>query len=118
MLNRVITIASLISAAIITLMLFFTTPTDLGPFGVFLFIMLVYVVMFGVACLAVKIFTGVVSRRKTMTKRDYATAGAVAFWPIMMLLTISLGTSNLILSTIIATLFVVVATWILNKLMD
>ena len=39
---------SLVAAIIVAVMLFFTTPAGIGPLGIFVFFLLVYVVVLGV----------------------------------------------------------------------
>lgn len=96
-------------------MLFFTTPADLGPLGIFVFFVMVYLVMLGVTTLLVKIFTRFTLRKKEMNWKDYANAGILAFWPVMVLVFISVGSANMIFSLIGATVFVLLSMFLIKK---
>ena len=101
MLNRFITVISLMSVAVLLVLLNFTTPTTLGPVGVLLFFILVFVILLGVATGVVGIFRKILGKKGGMTGKDYQCAAVIAFAPIMLLLAQSLG--NLSVLTVILT---------------
>ena len=106
---------SLIAAVILAAMLFFTTPAGLGPLGIFAFFVMTYAVMLGVTTLIVNIFNKLVLKKKTMGWKNYADAAVLAFWPVMLLIFISLGTSNMMLSVIGATISVMLTLFLIRK---
>lgn len=115
MLNRVILFISLVASVILASMLFFTTPADLGPLGIFVFFVMVYFVVLGITTLIVKLFIRFVFRRKEMGWKEYADAGVLAFWPVMVLVFISLGSANMVFSLIGATFFVILSIFLIRK---
>ena len=115
MLNRVILFVSLLASVILASMLFFTTPADIGPLGIFVFFVMVYFVVLGITTFLTKIFVRFVFRRKTLLWKDYADAAVLAFWPVMVLVFISVGTSNMVFSLIGATFFVALSMFLIKK---
>jgi hypothetical protein len=115
MLNRFFIFLSLLAGAILAAMLFFTTPAGVGPVGILLFFILTYVVMLGVVLLLVRIFVRLVYKRKKMNWRDCANGAVLAFWPVMILVFISLGASNVIFSAIGATISVILILFLIRK---
>lgn len=88
--KHLILVLSLLAAVILLVMLNFTTPADIGPFGVLVFFSACYVLMLGVALFLVKLFLRLAGKK--MGHRGYLYAAVIAFGPIMMLLIQSLGT--------------------------
>ena len=115
MLSRIFFFMSLVAAIIVAVMLFFTTPAGIGPLGIFVFFLLVYVVVLGVMMEIVKIFRRMVDRKKALTWRDYADAAVLSFWPVMLLIFISMGTTNLLFSVIGATISVALIMLVIRK---
>ena len=115
MLNRVFIFTSFIAAIILISMLSFTTPATIGPLGIFVFFLMVYVVMLGITTGLINIFVRFVFRRKNMGWKDYANAGIIAFWPVMVLVFISVGATNMIFSLIGATTFVLLSIFLIKK---
>lgn len=87
--KHLILVLSLLSAVILLLMLNFTTPAGVGPFGVLVFFGACYMVVLGVSLLIVKLFMKILG--KQMGKKGYLYAAIIAFGPIMLLLVKSLG---------------------------
>ena len=115
MLSRFVPVVSLISVAVLLVLLNFTTPTSLGPVGVLLFFVLVYLVMFGVATGAVAIFRKILGKKGEMGRRDYGCAVVIAFAPILLLVSQSLGTLNLLTVIIVALLTFLGCFWMLKR---
>ncbi|MBR1801993.1 hypothetical protein IJ768_02060 [Candidatus Saccharibacteria bacterium] len=113
--SRVFLFMSIISAVILSAMLFFTTPADIGPLGIFVFFMMTYLVMLGIMTILIQIFVRFVYKRKKMGWKDYADAAILAFWPVMVLVFISLGASNLVFSLIGATISVALILFLIRK---
>lgn len=112
MLRRLILVTSLLAAVLLLLMMNFTTPAGIGPLGVLLFFLMIYLVMFGVAFLLVAIFTKITGKR--IGKRTYLYAAVIAFGPIMLLLAQSLGTVSWLTVGLMA-VFVLLACFLVNK---
>lgn len=87
--KRLIPVLSLLAAIVLLVMLNFTTPTGIGPFGVLVFFAAVYVVMLGVAQMIVRFGAKVMKRN--LAQREYLYSAVIAFGPIMLLLAQSLG---------------------------
>ncbi len=87
--KHLFSIMSLIAAAVLFVMLFFTTPVEIGPLGVLVFFVAIYVLVFGFALIMVKIITRLSGRR--VNKKTYLYSAVISFEPIMMLLAQSLG---------------------------
>jgi hypothetical protein len=113
--NRVFLFMSIVAAVILAAMLFFTTPAGLGPLGIFAFFVMTYVVVLGIMTVLIQIFVRFVYKRKKMNWKDYADAAILAFWPVMVLVFISLGASNLVVSLIGATVSVALILFLIRK---
>ena len=114
MFNRMLAICSIISVAVLVAMLYFTTPAEIGPLGVLVFFVLLYVVFFGLAVGGVKIFYKLIRKRGRLERKDYIYGAIIAFGPIMMLLMQSFGSLNL-LTTGLILLFVILGCFLVNK---
>lgn len=87
--KRLIPVLSLLAAAVLLLMLNFTTPASVGPLGVLVFFVACYVLVLGIVLLLVRIFMRLGG--KQMGHKGYLYAAVIAFGPIMLLLVQSLG---------------------------
>ncbi len=99
--KRLILILCLIASIVILLMLNYTTPSEVGPFGVLVFFTMIYIVMFGVSQSIVSVFVKLLDRK--MGLRAYLYGAIIAMGPIVLLLIKSLGYLNIF--TIVATVF-------------
>lgn len=88
--KHLIPVLSLLAAVILLVMLNFTTPTDIGPFGVLVFFLACYILMLGIALALVKLFLKLAGKK--MGRKGYLYAAVIAFGPLMLLLIESLGT--------------------------
>ena len=93
--NRIISVISIVGLAALILMLVFTSPTEIGPFGVLLFFTTVYVVTFGIVTLLMQTFVRLAFKKDTFKNKDYLYAAVLAFGPIMFLMARSFGAINL-----------------------
>lgn len=91
--KHLVPVLSFVAAAIILLMLNFTTPAEIGPLGVLVFFTMVYILMLGLGILLVKFFVKLLGRK--MRRKDYFYGAVVAFAPIMLMLVQSVGTISL-----------------------
>lgn len=93
--NRIIGTISIIGLAAILIMLNFTSPTEIGPFGVLLFFTTLYITLFSIFALILQIFYRLAYKRETFRNKDYLYAAVMAFGPIMLLMARSFGAINL-----------------------
>lgn len=93
--NRIIGTISIIGLAAILIMLNFTSPTEIGPFGVLLFFTTLYITLFSIFALVLQIFYRLAYKRETFRNKDYLYAAVMAFGPIMLLMARSFGAINL-----------------------
>ena len=114
MLDRVFLFMALVAGVILSAMLFFTSPADVGPLGIFAFFLMTYFVVLGITTFLTKIFLRFVYKKKDMGWKGYADAGVLAFWPVMVLVFISMGTSNMIFSLIGATVTVLLILFVIK----
>ncbi len=87
--KHLVLVSSLVSAVVILVMLCFTTPTDVGPLGVLVFFGAIYILAFGFCLALAKFFVRIVGKKAT--RKTYLSAAVVAFGPIILLLTQSMG---------------------------
>ena len=93
--NRLVLIISIAGLAALLVMLNFTSPTDIGPFGVLLFFTTAYLVCFGVIALLMQSFLRLAFKKEIFRSKDYLYSAVLAFAPIMLLMTCSFGVTNL-----------------------
>lgn len=91
--KHLVLVLSLLAAVILLTMLNFTTPAGVGPLGVLLFFILFYILMFGISFLVVKIFMRATG--KQVVRKSYIYAAVIAFGPILLLASQSLGAISL-----------------------
>ena len=112
-----ILLASLVSMIVIMVILNFTTPAGLGPFGVLIFFAMVYVVMFGVATVLVGMFARAMGKRDGLSRKEYYYATMLAFGPMLLLLVQAIGGINI--PTIgLAILFVLLGCFLIKKRLE
>ena len=95
MLNRLITILTLAAVAIMMVMLNFTTPAEVGPLGVLVFFTTIYVVVYGVVVLLIRMFLKMTGKKGRLRRKDYYYAAVGAFSPILLLLAQSFGSLSI-----------------------
>lgn len=105
---------SLLAAVILLVMLNFTTPTGIGPFGVLLFFTTFYILVFGIAVGVVRIFTRLSGKNRS--RKEYFYGAVIAFGPIMLMLAQSLGSISPLTVTLTA-VFVLLGCFLVNKRM-
>lgn len=110
--KHLIPVLSLLSAVVLLIMLNFTTPTDIGPLGVLVFFVAVFLMIYGVAFVLVKMFTRLSGHQTG--KKTYIYAAIFAFGPLMLLLAESLGSVN-ILTCALTGLFTILACFLVSK---
>lgn len=92
--KHLVSVMSLFAAVILLVMLNFTTPVGVGPFGVLVFFTTFYILMFGIALALVRFFARLT--RSQHSKKEYVYAAVVAFGPIMLMLAQSMGSMSLL----------------------
>ncbi len=110
--KRLILMLSLLAAVILLTMLNFTTPADIGPFGVLVFFTTFYVLMLGIATAIVRLVARILGKEPGRKEQLYA--ATIAFGPIMLMLAKSLGSISLLTvgSTVV---FVLLACFLISK---
>ena len=112
--NRIVTSVSIIGLAALILMLNFTSPTEIGPFGVLLFFTTVYLVSFGLMTFLIHSFFRVALKKQVNGSKLYLYAAIMAFVPIMLMMARSFGAINLWTISLII-LFVFLAEFLVYK---
>ena len=110
--NRIISYITIVGLAVLVFMTLFTSPTEIGPFGVLLFFTTLYI--FGVISVAMRIFYKLAFNRPEFHRKDYLYAAVAAFGPIMLLMARSFGAINLWTISLIA-LFLFLAEFLVAK---
>ena len=110
------TITSIVGLAALFAMLNFTSPTEIGPFGVLLFFTTLYITIFSIFAVAMQLFLSLAFKRSSLRNKDYLYAAVFAFFPIMFLMACSFGAVNLWTVKLIA-LFVFLAEFLVAKRM-
>lgn len=95
MFNRIMLLLSLVSIIVILVMINFTTPTGVGPLGVLVFLVMLYVLIFGVVNGIVAMFMKAAGKRSSEMKKR-CIAATISFGPIMLLLIQSFGSLNIL----------------------
>lgn len=111
MFNRLTLVLSFVAVVVILAMVNFTTPTGVGPLGVLVFFMMVYVVVYGITNLIVGLFMKASGNRQ-IKGRYYA--AMISFGPIMLLLIQSFGSLNLLTAVMVA-VFVFLGCFVIKK---
>ena len=93
--NYIVSIISIAGLAALLVMLNYTSPTDIGPFGVLLFFTTLYIFCFGMIAMLLQGFLRLAFKRETLHHKDYLYSAVLAFAPIMLLLVRSFGAINL-----------------------
>ena len=86
MLRKIIVSLSVIALVVILFFVNFTTPTEIGPFGVLIFFLAVYLFVLGLSLVLISLLRAILKGKKRNKKLDYAYAVVFAFGPIMILL--------------------------------
>lgn len=93
--NRIVSIVAIASIVVLWFMLFFTSPTEIGPFGVLLFFTTLYAAIFSAFSLILQLFYKTALTRTTFRGKDYLYSAIMAFGPIMVLMARSFGAINI-----------------------
>ena len=113
MFNRLILLVTMIAMVILTIMLNFTTPAEIGPLGVLAFLGLVYIVMFALATGVIWLFARA-AKRKELRRKDYYYGAAVAFGPILLRLMSERGAMT-VATVVLVGGFVFLGCFLVNK---
>lgn len=112
--NRLIYFISTIGLAALILMLIFTSPTEIGPFGVLLFFTTLYVVFLGIVTFLLQTFMRIAFKKDQLKNKDYLYAAVLAFGPIMLMMARSFGAINLWTISLIV-IFLALAEFLIYK---
>lgn len=74
-----------VATIVVLMMVSFGTPSSVGPFGVLIFFLMMYVVFFSVSMAIVRVFRRISGYKKS-ERSDFFYAAVIGFGPIIMLL--------------------------------
>ena len=89
--NRTMLYVSILGLAALILILLFTSPMEIGPFGVLLFFTTLYIAIFGLITAIMRLFYRFAFKDDNFGKKRYLYAAILAFGPIMLLMARSFG---------------------------
>lgn len=107
--RRLVPVLGLVAAMILLVLMNFTTPISVGPWGALLFFTTFYVLMFCVAVGLVKMWVKMAG--KQMRKKEYLYGAVIAFGPVMLIL---VGTMNVMTVALMA-VFVFLTCFLVSK---
>ena len=105
---------SLLAAIFLLVMVNLTTPQSVGPFGVLVFFVMLYVVCLGVSVGLVKLIFWVRSKERGGSKKVYYYGSVLAFAPVIMVAMGSFGGVG-VLEVVLVALLVFVGCFIVSK---
>ena len=114
MVRKVITLSSLMSVVFLIVLMQLTTPAEVGPLGVLVFFILVYLVSLGLAVWCVKGAYALLGKLKNMGNRDIRYGSIVAFMPVMLMVAQSFGNVSL-LEVALVVIFVCLGCFLVSK---
>ena len=112
--NRIVSFIGIAGLAVLILMLEFTSPTEIGPFGVLLFFTTVYIIAFSIIAFLMQSFMHLAFKKEEFRSKDYLYSAVLAFAPIMFLMACSFGAINLWTTGLIG-LFIFLAEFLVAK---
>ena len=110
----VVKILGILGIIALVLMLTLTSPTEIGPLGVLVFFTTLYITIFSVFSLILKVFYRLAFKKDIMRRKDYLFAAVMAFGPIMVMMARSFGAINLWTLSLIA-FFLILAEFLVYK---
>lgn len=114
MFNRLILLASLLSLIVLTVVLNLTSPTGVGPLGVLVFFVALYIIFYGMIMGLMRLFKKVSGKTQGLIRKEYYIGVVLAFGPIMILLMRSFGTLS-IFTVIMVGLFMLLSSFLMSK---
>jgi len=105
---------SLLAAVFLLVMVNLTTPQSVGPFGVLVFFVMLYVVCLGISVGLVKLLFWVRGKERGGSKKVYYYGSVVAFAPVIMVAMGSFGGIG-VLEVVLVGLLVSVGCFIVSK---
>lgn len=104
----------IIGLAVTISMLVFSSPTEIGPFGVLVFFTAVYVIFFVISTLIAKAFLRLAFKKEEFRNKDYLYSAVFAFAPIMLFMMRSFGAIDLWTIALIV-IFIALAEFLVAK---
>ena len=95
-------------------MLNYTSPTEIGPFGVLLFFTTLYIATFGVVTFIMRLFYRSAFKKSVFRGKDYLFSAVLSFGPIMLLMARSFRAINIWTVSLIV-IFLVLAEFLVVK---
>lgn len=118
MLNRMIFLMNIINIIALFLMLFLMSPSDLGPIGILVFFVMLYLLFFGIVVFFMNFFVKIFFSRGAMIKKDYINSGIIAILPVMILVLIASGVRNISILASIPTLVIILNVFLFSKITE
>ncbi len=112
--NHLITAITLVGFAVLLFMLFFTSPTEIGPAGVLLFFTTVYITSFGLITKLMQLFYRLAFKRENFRSKDYLYAATLAAAPSLFLIARSFGAITPLV-VILITLAIILSEFLVAK---
>lgn len=110
----IVSVIGIAGLAALIAMLNLTSPTEIGPLGVLLFLTTLYIVVFCGVAFIMRTFRRVALKESSFRGKDYLYSAVLAFGPIMLLMARSFGVINLWTITLIV-LFLALAEFLVYK---
>lgn len=114
MFNRLISLSALFSLIVLIVMLNLTSPMEIGPTGVLVFFVALYITIYGVLMGLIRLTKRVTGKSQGLIKKDYYMGVVFSFGLIMLLLVQSFGTLNLF-TVVLVILFVIISGFLVSK---
>ena len=99
---------------VMALLLNLTTPDKIGPFGVLLFFVALFLLVFGILATGVRLFLKIAGRGEFLDRKTYGCVGVFSFVPILLLLAQALSSVN-VLAIILIIIFVALGCFLIRK---
>ena len=113
--GRIIPLLSLVALFILLFMLNYTNPTNVGAFGVLVFFTMIFIFVYGLVFVIVKVFQKILNPKNfIVSSKTYLYSAVVSFGPIILLLMQSFQSINL-LTIALTMLFVFLGCFLVNK---
>lgn len=84
--KRLVLFGSLVSLVGMASLVLFTSPSEAGPFGMLVFFVLFYVLMFSASSIVISVYRKIAGGIETKKQGDFLYAAVIGFGPVLLLL--------------------------------
>ncbi len=113
--SKIIPFLSLVALFILLFMVNFTSPLDVGVFGVLVFFTMIFILIFGIVFMVVKIFQKILNPKNfVVNSKTFLYSGIISFGPIILLLVQSFQAMS-VWTFLLTGLFVFLGCFLVNK---